>query len=113
MNNEEIIEIINKEVRAETERYNDYYLTKIQEKSQELSDGFEYLKKNIARMEQIESLIQSHAQGVQNVYNEMTKIKKLFDTDNVKNMIALIDSCNKDFESFKNAIFDLNSYLDD
>ncbi len=74
-----------------TEQYNDCYINKIQEKSAEFSDGMGFLKKNVARMQQIESLIHSHAEGVQRVYNELEEIKRLLNTPHLEKIIKLLE----------------------
>lgn len=67
----------------------DSYQRKINNALGKFNDKHENLP---SKLQSIESSICSHAQGVQNVYNEMIEIKKLFNDEHIQSTVNLLKS---------------------
>lgn len=148
MNDEEIKKIVDalsldaidkyREFMQQIEDYREASLSSLVDYRLGMADMSASFKNNVARMQQIESLIQSHAQGVQKVYSELEEIKKLLNTTHLEKIIKLLEMsdevknddylnelkkiinpafCAKkvihSFNVFKKEIYELNEFLED
>lgn len=71
---EELVELLN-------EHFDDYYFEeRMQAKAffDDIRGHIEWLKRTNKRLDDIENMIHHHAIGVQNVYNEVMKMKEIY-----------------------------------